>query len=171
MAADVGWPPFSLGFQGKAATDYSVPGSRKQYRPFSPAAPKPSDTCCMRMRLVNGSDSSSLPAPVNKSQLGKGATLEAIAFLSAGVIGAALVELVGPSSVRYAFLNTDLTGAKGISAALVAVVSVLILHELGHLAGAIGMRFEITGITLGPLRVDRTLGRSSWRFIPRNLFK
>jgi hypothetical protein len=97
--------------------------------------------------------------------------LAPFALLALGLLGAAAMEVFGPASVRFAYRHIDLGGVPGLLAAFVAFVAVLTLHELGHLAGAIVMRFKVTGVTLGPLRVERKLGRNSCRFILRNWFK
>jgi hypothetical protein len=109
-----------------------------------------------------------LPAP--KSQKHEGPRLMPLGLFVLALLGGAAAETFGPASVRLAFRSIDLVSTRGLSAALIAFLAVVTMHEAGHLAAAICMRFKILGIALGPFRLTRLHCRWTCRFIARNLF-
>lgn len=84
-------------------------------------------------------------------------------LLAALAMGEALLAF-GPRWARSIFATVHLDSPRGIGAVCAALLLGVLVHELGHLAAALALDFEILGISLGPLRWRWLHGRSAVQF-------
>jgi hypothetical protein len=92
------------------------------------------------------------------------------ALLFLAVALGVLLEAIGPPWVQTIFDRVNFNGAGNASAALVALLTAVAMHEAGHLSMAWACDFEILGGKLGPLRLERLHGMRKISVSSRGLF-
>jgi hypothetical protein len=81
----------------------------------------------------------------------------------------AAAQLLAPTWLPAGLRSLALSDLKAQTALLAAFVAVIVIHELGHLAAAAFMGFEVLGIAIGPIRIVRLNGRSTVTFHAKRL--
>ncbi len=82
-----------------------------------------------------------------------------------------LAGSVGPIWVRTVFRPLHLNTAEGAAGCFVALVGAVVWHEFGHFIAAWLLRFDVTGISLGPFRVARLHGHWTLQIQLRRFFQ
>jgi Flp pilus assembly pilin Flp len=88
-------------------------------------------------------------------------------FIAMAIISA--LQTLGPRWAKSLLEPSKLDGLVEVSSLLASFISVLILHEAGHLAAAILMRFELLALSLGPFRIAHLHGKWSFQFSAKTL--
>ncbi|MGH9638783.1 MAG: site-2 protease family protein [Bryobacteraceae bacterium] len=81
------------------------------------------------------------------------------------------MRAAAPAAVRAAFDQWKLDNAASLAILVAACAVSVVLHECGHLAAALLLRFEVLGASLGPFRLEKLGGRWRFRLTPRSLFR
>jgi hypothetical protein len=81
------------------------------------------------------------------------------------------MRAAAPAAVRVAFGQWKLDNAASFALLVAACAISIALHECGHLAAALLLRFEVIGGSLGPLRLEKLGGRWRLRLTPHNCFR
>lgn len=81
------------------------------------------------------------------------------------------MRAAAPAAVRAAFDQLKLDSLVNIALLLSAGFLSMLLHECGHLAAALLLRFDVLGGSLGPLRIERRNGRWTLRLAKGSLFR
>lgn len=74
------------------------------------------------------------------------------------------LKLLGPAWVQILLRSTAMGGVDAVGALFAALLAAIFLHEIGHLATAVFLDFDILGGSLGPVRAIRLHGRWSLQF-------
>lgn len=81
------------------------------------------------------------------------------------------MRAAAPTAVRAALGQWKLDSAASLALLVAACAVSIVLHECGHLAAALLLRFEVIGGSLGPLRLEKLGGHWRLRLTPRNFFR
>ena len=99
---------------------------------------------------------------MNSGSAPRPALFSSLLLLGALCLGA-LVRSYGPAFLSACFLPIPILEWTGLLALFTGLSSAVVLHEAGHLLGALANDFEVSGVVLGPFRFVR-LG-ASWTLV------
>jgi hypothetical protein len=85
------------------------------------------------------------------------------------VLGASL-QAAGPAWSRAIFDQVKPGSLLGFAALLLALLTSILVHELGHLSAALFLNYEILGFAFGPFRCERQHGKMIFRNAERDWF-
>jgi hypothetical protein len=112
------------------------------------------------------------PVPTSDAppQRTRSAFASVIALFTSAVALGLIARATQPGWSAVVFRRLPLQTIDGWAACFVALVSSVALHECGHLAAALALRFEVTAMSLGPFRVSRLHGDWTLQVMWRRFF-
>lgn len=111
-----------------------------------------------------------LPDAVSPRSSRRGAFLTFL-LLDCAVIAGHVAGKFAPLWIREVFRPLRLDLLNGIATCFVAFVASVAIHEFGHYVAARLVGFEVTGFSLGPLRLTRAQGQWSAHLLWRRFFQ
>jgi hypothetical protein len=81
--------------------------------------------------------------------------LASCSLLLITMIAVSGVQALGPAWARAVFEPLALGGFKAQATLLAVFIFVVVIHEVGHLATAVFMKFRVLAMSVGPLRIAR----------------
>jgi Zn-dependent protease len=94
-----------------------------------------------------------------------------VLLLGLAIVIGTWLQTAGPPWVVAIFDHVRLDTVTGVAALLSAFLLSIVVHELGHLAAALSLNYEVLGGALGPLRFERWHSRVMFRYAGENWFR